>query len=586
MVCFSSSHFTYFITNINHHYIGARGLRDALDMSNHSIDSVNNYMPRLGSLDNSNSSYRSGGYRDYLDISNHSNLSMDLDPSFMRRNSNLDSSTHSKGSLASVSHYTRHARRIYVGGIPPAYADEEMLTSFLNSVFSKGLGLENDNSYVLSMYINQKKCFAFVELNSIELTKASLELDGIVYRNSVLKILRANEYKPELVPPSNNPSLKLNLPATYFTSSMVLQHQLAQAGEFSPDINWMMNDSPLKICAINEVENGAIAIIGFPYDEGSRRAGHRLGCANAPKCVRQYIRKNGFGSLVNPEYGIDCEAAKVLICDVGDVPLGLPIDTAQQRLTAMIAELLQQGAIPFIIGGSSDQCYHNIIGLMAVSGGQIGVLNINSTLGVKQTASSVDSRATSGASFRNLLDDPLFCPPRNGLASKRYCDNRFVVFGAQGTVCNMEHDKYITDRGGKVLWLNRDIRSAAVSQLNQSSNHFKNTLQALGRDAISGYNRPIALSLDISAINVAELPGQSNPNPYGLSVEEISEMAMIAGSDPNVAFFDISEINTDVEEIHSSRVISHFLYKFALGTIFSFQIISTSNTTTTRGCIA
>jgi len=547
-------------------------MRDHLDVSNHSIDSGNNYMTRFGSLDNSNSSYRSGGYRDYLDSSNHSNLSIDLDASYIRRNSNLDNSSHSKGSLASVSHYTRHARRIYVGGIPPAYADEEMLTSFLNTVFSKGLGVDNDNSYVLSMYINQKKCFAFVELNSIELTKASLELDGIVYRNSVLKILRANEFKPELVPPSNSPPLKLNLPASYFTSSMALQQQLAQAGEISPDINWLKNDSPLKICAIHEVENGSIAIVGFPYDEGSRRAGHRLGCANAPKSIRQYIRKNGFGSMINPEYNIDCEASKVVICDVGDVPIGLPIEVAQQRLAAMIAELLQLGAIPFVIGGSSDQCYHNIIGLMAVSGGQIGVLHVNSTLGVKQTTSIVDSRATSGSAFRNLLDDPLFCPPRNGLASKKYCDNRFVVFGAQGSVSTMEHANYIVDRGGKILWLNRDLRSANISQLNQSTTQFKNTLKALSRDAISGYFRPIAFSLDISAINFAELPAQSNPNPYGLSVEEISEMVMIAGSDPNVAFFDISEINTDIEEVHSSRVIAHFLYKFALGMLFNHFI--------------
>jgi arginase family enzyme len=186
-------------------------------------------------------------------------------------------------------------------------------------------------------------------------------------------------------------------------------------------------------------------------------------------------------------------------------------------------------------------------------------------LGVKQTASTVDNRATSGASFRNLLDDPLFCPPRNGLASKRYCDNRFVVFGAQGACCSMEHANYIADRGGKILWLNRDLRSAAVSQLNQSTTQFKNALTALGRDAISGYNRPIALSLDVNAINLVELPAQGNPTPYGLSVEEISEMAMIAGSDPNVAYFDISEINIDIEEAHSSRVIVNFLYKFALG---------------------
>lgn len=544
-------------------------MRDILDISNHSADS-GSYIPRLGSIDNSNSGYRTPGYRDHLDISNHSNTSLDLDTSYIRKNSNLDASNNSKNSIVSVSHYTRHARRIYVGGIPPAYADEEMLTSFLNSVFSKGLGVENDNSYVLSMYINQKKCFAFVELNSIELTKASLELDGIVYRNSVLKILRANEYKPELVPPSTSPPIKLNLPASYFTSSIALQQQLVQAGELLPDENWSKNDSPLRVCAINEVENGAIAIIGFPYDEGSRRAGYRLGCANAPKSVRQYIRKNGFGPLINPEYKIDCEAAKLVVCDVGDVPSGLPIEVAHQRLAVMISELLQLGAIPIILGGSNDQCYHSVIGLMSVSGGQIGVLHINATLGVKQANSIAESRSTSGCSFKNLLDDPLFCPPQNGLASRRYCDNRFVVFGAQGSSCNIEESNYVSDRGGKILWLSKDLRSATASSVNQSSTHFRSTLKALGKDPISGYNRPIGLSLDASAINVAELPGQCNPNPFGLSVEEMSELAMIAGSDPNVAYFDLSEVNTDIEEIQSSRVIAHLIYKFALGIFIIF----------------
>jgi hypothetical protein len=59
---------------------------------------------------------------------------------------------------------SRHARRIYVGGFPPNYGDEEALKFFLNSVIAKGLGEPNDNSYVLSIYVNQKKCFAFVEL--------------------------------------------------------------------------------------------------------------------------------------------------------------------------------------------------------------------------------------------------------------------------------------------------------------------------------------------------------------------------------------------------------------------------------------
>ena len=115
-----------------------------------------------------------------------------------------------------VSQQTRHARRIYVGNIPSGYADEELLKAFLNNIVAKGLGEENDNSYVLSVYINLKKFFAFVEFKSVELTTAALELDGLLYHNSVLKVLRANEYKPELVSTPTMPPIKLHLLASAF----------------------------------------------------------------------------------------------------------------------------------------------------------------------------------------------------------------------------------------------------------------------------------------------------------------------------------------------------------------------------------
>eukprot|EP01031_Cornospumella_fuschlensis_P044801 gene44801-54792_t len=97
---------------------------------------------------------------------------------------------------------TRHARRLYVGGIPPGHTDEEELKSFLNRVIATGLGAPNDGSYVLSIYLNTKKCFAFIELQSIELATACLALDGLLFKRSALKVLRANEYRPDLVPPT------------------------------------------------------------------------------------------------------------------------------------------------------------------------------------------------------------------------------------------------------------------------------------------------------------------------------------------------------------------------------------------------
>ena len=292
--------------------------------------------------------------------------------------------SHSAGSTSisktPVSQQTRHARRIYVGGIPPSYSDEELLTSFLNAVISKGLGEDNTSSYVLSMYINQKKCFAFVELVSIELTTACLELDGIVYKSSVLKILRANEYKPELVPPVYSAPIKLNLPASLFTPPVLL-NQLQQSDQ--SDIEETSDLLGLE-SNIYAVERGSVVIIGFPYDEGSRRAGLRQGSASAPKSIRRLILKGGFGVPCNPEFDID--TSQVPIHDVGDIPGGLSLEEAHMRLSTVIAEVLRRGATPFVIGGSSDLSYYCSAGLLSVMGGApMGVVNVSSTLHVKSS---------------------------------------------------------------------------------------------------------------------------------------------------------------------------------------------------------
>jgi hypothetical protein len=61
-----------------------------------------------------------------------------------------------------------------------------------------------------------------------------------------------------------------------------------------------------------------LVLTGFPYDEGCRRNGGRVGAAKAPEVVRQFINK--MGTVDNPETGIDL--TKIQQYDVGDVAPG------------------------------------------------------------------------------------------------------------------------------------------------------------------------------------------------------------------------------------------------------------------------
>ena len=104
---------------------------------------------------------------------------------------------------------TRHARRIYVGGIDDV--PEEEVKDFFNSVIAKGLGNNNSNahipapgddgSHVVSCYLNRDRHFAFVEFASVEIASACMKLDGISFRGNPVKIRRPNDYNPAAVLP-------------------------------------------------------------------------------------------------------------------------------------------------------------------------------------------------------------------------------------------------------------------------------------------------------------------------------------------------------------------------------------------------
>ena len=111
---------------------------------------------------------------------------------------------------------TRHARRLYVGGIPPGTVEEE-LNSYFNNVIARATAphVLEGGPPVVQIYINPDKCFAFVELTSIELTTACLALDGMKYDHrtgtSIIRVRRPNDFKAELMPSNLQPLANFNL---------------------------------------------------------------------------------------------------------------------------------------------------------------------------------------------------------------------------------------------------------------------------------------------------------------------------------------------------------------------------------------
>ncbi|CAN6865515.1 unnamed protein product [Brassica oleracea] len=115
---------------------------------------------------------------------------------------------------------TRHARRVYVGGLPPT-ANEQSVATFFSQVMSAvGGNTAGPGDAVVNVYINHEKKFAFVEMRSVEEASNAMALDGIILEGVPVKVKRPTDYNPSLAaalgPSQPNPNL--NLAAVGFSS--------------------------------------------------------------------------------------------------------------------------------------------------------------------------------------------------------------------------------------------------------------------------------------------------------------------------------------------------------------------------------
>lgn len=114
---------------------------------------------------------------------------------------------------------TRHARRIYVGGIDDFVENE--LKVFFNDLIDTAMGEKQKGGSVMSIYINKERHFAFVELSTIELATACMDLDGIEYKGNPVKIRRPNDYNPSLLKGELKPLAQFDLSALGIVSTTV-----------------------------------------------------------------------------------------------------------------------------------------------------------------------------------------------------------------------------------------------------------------------------------------------------------------------------------------------------------------------------
>ncbi|KAL5730240.1 hypothetical protein ACHQM5_003086 [Ranunculus cassubicifolius] len=118
---------------------------------------------------------------------------------------------------------TRHARRVYVGGLPPMANEQTIATFFSRVMAAIGGNSAGAGDAVVNVYINHEKKFAFVEMRSVEEASNAMSLDGIIFEGVSVRVRRPTDYNPSLAAAlgPSQPSPGLNLSAVGLTPGAV-----------------------------------------------------------------------------------------------------------------------------------------------------------------------------------------------------------------------------------------------------------------------------------------------------------------------------------------------------------------------------
>jgi formiminoglutamase len=280
---------------------------------------------------------------------------------------------------------------------------------------------------------------------------------------------------------------------------------------------------------------GRAVLVGFPHDEGVRRNHGRPGAAEAPHEIRRCLARLTPG---DPSQDIDLTPRPPL--DAGNVRSAGSLETTQEALGEVIGGILARGAVPVVLGGGHETAYGHYLGYVA-AGKDVAILNLDAHLDVRPYSGS---GGTSGTPFRQALEHPTHPLP----------GNRYVCLGAQPHSVSREHWQYVQQRGGGVYWA-AEVKGALEQ-------HFTRELKRLAPPC------QLYVTIDADAVQAADVPGVSAPNPLGLSGAEVAACARLAGRSAVVSSLDVVEINPRHDRDGQSTrwaalVVWHFLIGLA-----------------------
>lgn len=267
------------------------------------------------------------------------------------------------------------------------------------------------------------------------------------------------------------------------------------------------------------------ALIGWPDDRGVTLNIGRAGAGQASVAIRKRL------------FPLVDRFPKLNLIDLGDLKIEHTLEESHQKAAHHVSQTLQKKMVPIVLGGGNDYAYGDVLGVSQGIGKnkKIGVINIDAHLDVRDLSFGL----TSGTPFFRILESKLIDP------------RHFIAFAPQKRVNSIHHEKYLTQKKSKMMWL-EELQKLGVLKM------FKQGLVFLSKQCDFIY-----LSLDMDAVKQSDSPGVSAPSPEGLTAHEVQNIFSIAGQNKKVKMISFYETNPLFDQDdQTSRLVASCIWHF------------------------
>lgn len=254
-------------------------------------------------------------------------------------------------------------------------------------------------------------------------------------------------------------------------------------------------------------------IVGCPDDTGIKLNFGRPGAQLGPQEIRR-----AFYRMALPE---DFSRAPFSIVDGGDVKIENDIKITHQNVASVISSTASEALSIVVLGGGHDFVAPAFTGFAQGQrqknpSASFGLINIDPHLDVRELEGG---NPHSGSPFRQLLESKIL-PGKN-----------LIQFGCRETRNAASHFDFCKQHEVLLCSL-REIRGSTqpVSSL------FQSHLSSLTHRASH-----VGVTIDMDSCS--EVCGTSAAPAIGFSIEELCQIAELAGKHPRVRYFEIAEVS-------------------------------------------